>query len=100
MQSQIRAQTGVGTANPVVINTNVSPVNLGIVVVVTGTVTYTVNHTYDSPAGFSTWLPDAVLVSKTATAETSIAFPVTGIQLVVTAGTGTVTMTVVQAGIQ
>ena len=66
MQSQIRAQTGVGTANPVVINTNVSPVNLGIVVVVTGTVTYTVNHTYDSPAGFSTWLPDAVLVSKTA----------------------------------
>jgi hypothetical protein len=67
--------------------------------VVTGTVNYTVQHTYDSPAGFTTWFNDATLASKTANGETNITFPISGLQLVVNSGTGTATMTVVQAGI-
>lgn len=101
MKPQVLSVTGVGTSSSVVVNTNISPINIGVAVVVTGTVNYTVNHTYDSPggSGFSTWFPDGTLAGKTANAETNITIPVTGLQLVVNSGTGTATMTVVQAGI-
>ena len=99
MKPQIYSQTGPGTTNPFVVNTNATPVNLGIAVVVTGTVNYSVQHTYDSPSGFTTWFNDATLVNKTANAESNITFPVTGVQLVINSGTGTAVMTVVQAGI-
>jgi hypothetical protein len=100
MKAQTYSQTGVGTTNPFVVNTNTTPVNIGIAVVVAGTVNYTVQHTYDSPTpGFTTWWNDATLASKTTSGETNINFPITGLQLVVNSGTGTATMTVVQAGI-
>lgn len=100
MKPQVYSQTGTGTTDPFVVNTNVTPVNIGIAVVVTGTVNYTVQHTYDSPTpSFTTWFNDANLASKTATAETNINFPITGLQLVVNSGTGTATMTVVQSGL-
>ena len=99
MKPQSYSQTGAGTTGAYVVNTNSTLVNIGIAVVVSGTVNYTVQHTYDSPAGFTTWFNDANLASKTATAETNLAFPVTGLQLVVNSGTGTATMTVVQSGL-
>lgn len=100
MKPQVYSQTGVGTTVPFVVNTNVTPVNIGIGVVVTGTVNYTVQHTYDSPSsGFTTWFNDATLIGKTANGETSINFPITGLQMVIISGTGTATMTIVQAGV-
>lgn len=68
--------------------------------------TYTVQYTYDNvldpafnPAN-ATWYNHATLASKTATSDGNIAYPVTGIRLNVSVYvSGTVTMAVVQAGI-
>ncbi len=108
MQPQVYSVTGTGTSDPFVVNTNTTPVNIGIAVVVSGTVNYTVQHTYDSPGGaqpyvpstaFTTWFDDATLAAQSTTKQTNILYPVTGLRLVVNSGTGTATMTVVQAGI-
>lgn len=100
MKVQTVTKTGVGSTGVVVINTNTTPVNIGFAVVVSGTVNYSVQHSYDDPAvGFSTWFDDATVVSKTANADGSILFPITGIKVLVNSGDGSVTMNVVQAGI-
>jgi hypothetical protein len=108
MQPQVYSITGTGSTHPFVVNTNTTPVNIGIAVVVSGTVNYTVQHTFDSPGGaqpyvsqpgFTTWFDDATLAAQTTTKQTSILYPVTGLRLVVNSGTGTATMTVVQSGI-
>lgn len=100
MKLQTQSQTGVGSSGAIVVNTNVSPVNIGFGVIVTGTVTYTVQHTFDDPAvGFSTWFSHPTVVDETTNQDGNYAFPVTGVKLLVTAGTGTATLKLVQAGI-
>ena len=100
MKLQTQSQTGVGSSEAIVVNTNVSPVNIGFGVLVTGSVTYTVQHTFDDPAiGFSTWFSHPTVVDEIANADGNYAFPVTGIKLLVTAGAGTATLKLVQAGI-
>lgn len=81
-------------------NTNISPFNVGFGVVVTGTVTYSVQHTFDDPAtGFTTWFSHPTVAAETANADGNYAFPVTGIKLLVSAGTGSATLNLIQAGI-
>jgi hypothetical protein len=94
--------TGVGTSSVIVPDHQTSPFNVGLGCKVTGTATYSVEHTFDdvfsptfTPAS-ATWIANSGLTAKTATADGNYAFPVTGIRLNVTAGTGTVTLTVVQ----
>lgn len=100
MKLQTQSQTGVGSSGAIVVNTNVTPVNIGFGVLVTGTVTYTVQHTFDDPAvGFTTWFSHPTVVDETTNQDGNYAFPVTGIKLLVTAGTGTATLKLVQAGI-
>lgn len=100
MKLQTQSQTGVGSSGAIVVNTNVSPVNIGFGVLVTGTVTYTVQHTFDDPAvGFTTWFSHPTVVDETTNQDGNYAFPVTGVKLLVTAGTGTATLKLVQAGI-
>jgi len=100
MKVQTVSKTGAGSTDAVVINTNVTPVNIGFAVVVTGTVNYSVQLTYDDPSvGFTTWFDDTTITSKTGNEDGSINFPITGIKVLVNSGTGSVTMNVVQAGI-
>lgn len=100
MKVQIVSKTGTGSSDAIVVDTNISPVNIGFAVVVTGTVNYSVQVTYDDPAvGFTTWFDDATITSKTGNEDSSISFPITGIKVLVNSGTGTATMNVVQAGI-
>jgi hypothetical protein len=100
MKVQTVSRTGAGSTSAVVINTNVTPVNIGFAVVVTGTVNYSVQYSYDSPsAEFTTWFDDATITSKTGNEDGSINFPITGLKVLVNSGAGTVTMNVVQAGI-
>lgn len=100
MRPQIISKTGTGASSPIVVNTNVTPVNIGYGVVVTGTVTYTVQASYDDPVtGFTTWFDDATATGKTANFAGNVTTPISGLRLNVTAGTGTATMTAVQAGI-
>ena len=100
MKVQTASKTGTGSTDAIVINTNVTPVNIGFAVIVTGTVNYSVQFTYDDPAvGFTTWFDDATITSKTGNEDGYINFPITGLKTLVNSGTGTVTMKVVQAGI-
>lgn len=100
MKVQIVSKTGVGSSSALVMNTNVSPFNVGFGVLVTGTVNYTVQHTFDDPAvGFSTWFSHPTVAGQAANADGNYAFPVTGIKVLVNSGDGTATLKLVQAGI-
>ena len=100
MKLQTVSQTDTGSSEAIVVNTNVTPVNIGFGVIVSGTVTYTVQHTFDDPAvGFTTWFSHPSVVDQTANDDGNYAFPVTGIKLLVTAGDGTATLKLIQAGI-
>lgn len=100
MKVQIVSQTGVGSSDALVMNTNQTPFNVGFGVTVTGTVTYSVQHTFDDPAtGFSIWFSHPSVAAQTDNDDGNYAFPVTGVKVLVTAGTGTVTMNLIQAGI-
>lgn len=100
MKPQVVSVTGVGNSAPVTINTNISPVAVGLGAHATGTVTYSVQYCFDDPgAGFVNWFTSTTLTGKTASAFDSCLFPVTGVRVAITAGTGTVALTVAQAGI-
>ena len=78
---------------------------VGFGVAVTGTVTYTVQHTFDdvyaptfSP-GSATWYSHPIVQSQSASMDGNYAFPVRGIRVNLTAGTGSVIATLIQAGI-
>ena len=89
-----------GSSSPAVMNTNISPFNVGFGVVVTGTVTYTVEHTFDDPGiGFTNWFPHPTIADKATDQDGNYAFPVSGVRITVTAGGGSVSMNVIQAGI-
>lgn len=100
MKVQIVSKTGTGSTDAVVTNTNTSPFNVGFGVVVSGTVNYTVQHTFDDPAtGFTTWFSHPSVAAATANQDGNYAFPVSGIKVLVNSGTGTVTMNLIQSGI-
>ena len=100
MKLQTVSKTGVGSSSALVMNTNITPFNVGFGVVVTGTVNYTVQHTFDDPAvGFTTWFSHPTVASQTTNQDGNYAFPVTGIKLLVNSGDGTATLKLVQAGI-
>jgi hypothetical protein len=96
--------TGVGTSNVDPTDHYVSPFNVALSVVVTGTITYTVQYTFDNvfasnfdPAT-ATWTDHPSLTTQSTTKDSNIAYPVRGIRLKTTAGTGTATLTIIQAG--
>jgi hypothetical protein len=100
MKVQTVSQTGVGSSDALVMNTNISPFNVGFGVIATGTVNYTVQHTFDDPAvGFTTWFSHPTVAAQTTNDDGNYAFPVTGIKVLVTSGDGTATMNLIQAGI-
>ena len=100
MKLQTVSQTGLGSSSALVMNTNISPFNVGFGVEVDGTVEYSVQHTFDDPAtGFSTWFSHPTVAGESANADGNYAFPVTGVKLLVTSGDGTATLKLVQAGI-
>lgn len=100
MRVQTVSKTGVGSSSAIPMNTNISPFNVGFGVVVSGTVNYTVQHTFDDPAvGFTTWFSHPTVASQTANADGNYAFPVTGVKVLVNSGSGSATLNLVQAGI-
>lgn len=98
--------SGVAASAPIVISNYSVPCNTGIGVKISATATYTVQFTFDDifasnfVAGSAVWYnsTDTNVVNATANAATNLAFPVTAVRVNVTASTGTVTMTVIQAG--
>lgn len=100
MKVQTVSKTGAGSSSALVMNTNISPFNVGFAVIVTGTVNYTVQHTFDDPeVGFTTWFSHPTVAAQGASADGNYAFPVTGIKVLVNSGGGTATLKLIQAGI-
>jgi hypothetical protein len=78
-----------------------SPFNVGIGVVVSGTVNYTIQHTFDDvldAAVTPTWFNHPTLASLATSSDGNYAFPVRAVKVLVNSGTGTATATVIQAG--
>jgi hypothetical protein len=103
MKSVNLSLTGVGNSAVFAVDNYVAPANMGMAVVVTGTITYKVQYTFDNifAAGYDptagTWFDHPTLVGTTSS-NSNIAYPVTGIRLTTTAGTGIATLTIIQAG--
>ena len=87
----------------------VSPANIALNVVVTGTITYTVQYTfddvfakgYDPTAASANWTNHPTLVTKVITADSNISYPVRGVRIISPASpasTGTATLTIIQGG--
>lgn len=96
--------TGTGVSSVMPPDQYISPFNVSLGATVTGTVTYTVQYTFDdvfakgySPAS-GNWVDHPSLTAQTTTKDSNIAYPVSGIRLNVTAGTGTVRLVITQAG--
>ena len=102
MKQQIATQTGVGSSNLLVTDTYISPFNVGFGVVATGTVTYTVQHTFDNVFDSTitpVWFSHPTIAAKSDNQDGNYAFPVSAIKVLVTAGAGTAKMTMIQAGL-
>jgi hypothetical protein len=101
MRQQIAAQSGTGSSNVLIMDTYINPFNVGFGVVVTGTVNYTVQHTFDNPQTnpSPTWFNHPTVAALTASQDGNYAFPVAAIRVTVNSGAGRVTMTVIQAGL-
>jgi hypothetical protein len=100
MRVQTVSKTGAGSSSALVMNTNISPFNVGFGVTVTGTVNYTIQHTFDDPGvGFTTWFDHPSVASESTNQDGNYAFPVTGVKVLVNSGGGTATLELVQAGI-
>jgi len=108
MARPVRVTVASASASAVIpLNTYGDPFNVGIGCDVSagGSLTYTVQHTFDnvqSPTfdpSTATWYSNATIVAQTADKDGNYAYPVTAVRLLVTAYTsGSVTMTVIQAG--
>jgi len=99
MRPVVVSVTGVGNSPVIPMDFRAQNFNVGIGVVVSGTVTYTVQHTFDdvyNTAVTPTWFNNATLASLSANADGNYAFPVRAVRLNVSAGTGTATMTLIE----
>jgi hypothetical protein len=94
--------TGAGTsAAMAVLDHYQSPFNVGMGLVISGTVSVTVQHTFDDVQNASvtpTWFNHTTLASVTASTDGNYAFPIRAIRLNQASGSGTSTLTVIQAG--
>jgi len=90
------------------IDTYNNPCNIGMSVVVSGSVGYTVQHTFTDPrtnnlndltANQSTWINHQYLINQTTTSAGNYAFPPSAIRLLVSGGTtGQAIFNIIQGG--
>jgi len=99
MRPQVIKQTGTGTTAWIPMDYKQSPFNVGLGAVVSGTVTFDIEHTFDDvfdPAVTPVAFKHSTMVTKSANADGNYAFPVRAIRVNNTAGTGTTTLTILQ----
>jgi len=85
----------------------ISPANIALSVVVTGSITYTVQYTFDDvfaegyvPAS-GNWTDHPTLGTQTTTKDSNISYPVRGIRIISPASpssSGTARLTIIQGG--
>ena len=105
----VRVTVGaLGVSNPIILDHYQRPFSVGIGAALSAgaSLTFSIEHTFDdvfaasfNPAA-AVWYSDASLASKSASTTGNYAYPVMAIRINVTSWTsGSVTMTVIQAGI-
>ena len=103
MRPIVLSKTGTGASSVAAMDTYRNPFNVGIgVVSPDGSTTYSIQHTFDNVLNSSatpTWF-DHVSTATPVSGNINLnyAFPATAIRINVTGGTGTVTATIIQAG--
>ena len=98
--------SGVGASIPIPIDQYLAPTNIGIgVVLISGTIDYTVQHSFDDPFNadlsvIPTWFnsDSTDLENATDSQDGNFAFPPRMVRLLTNSGTGTIVLTLVQAG--
>lgn len=85
-----------GNSAAQVITDRITPTNLTLALSVTGTVNVTVQYAVDSAN--AVWFSHADLTAKTANSVGTIVSPVHGVRLVYNSGTGSATLSILQAG--
>lgn len=101
-QPVVLTLTGVGSTRWSMQNIHITPFNVAIGCIVSGTATYTVEYTYDNPENPNATInvySHSVLINQTASNDGFFAYPVRAIRVSITSGSGTVTTTILQAGI-
>lgn len=99
MRPQSVIQTGVGDSAWLKLDINKNPFQVSFVADVTGTATYSVQHTLHSvDGGTPTVFDHPDVTAATADADGNYAFPVVAVRVHVTSGAGSVQLTVIQAG--
>lgn len=90
-----------GVAPPIILDIHGRP-DVSLQVVVSGTVTWTLQQTLDSLWDISnpTWFshPDPNMVAQTINRQGNYAYVPAAVRLLITSGTGTATLTVIQSG--
>lgn len=105
MRPLVYTVSGVGSSRVSAPDNHVTPFNIALGVLVSGSTTYTVQYTFDDvfaegyTAAAGNWTNHPTLSAQTATNDSNIAYPVSGVRLITAAGsTGTATLTLIQAG--
>ncbi len=93
------SQTGTGATAAVPLDHYLNPFSVGVGVVVGGN-TVTVQGTYDNPFASTpaTWIDLVGFVGLTSNTAAVLSVPVTAVRVNVTVGSGTTTVTFLQAG--
>lgn len=100
MQPITKRITGEGFSPWQSVSTDMTPFNVSVACVVTGTVDYTLQYTYDPLEHVVTTFDDADISAESTNQAKAFNAPVTGFRLKGNSGSaGTVVMTVLQAGI-
>ena len=101
MRPQTVTVAATGTSAWIPLDPKQTPFNVGFGCVITGLPTYTVQHTFDNVlAGeTATAFDNATVAGETTNMDGNYAFPVAAIRLNVTAGTGSVTMKILQGSV-
>lgn len=100
MRIQTVAITGAGSTAWIPVDWRSTPFNLSFGCVASGTVTYKVEHCFDdllagtTPTAFT----HEFITASTVSDDGNYAFPITAMRVTITAGTGTVTTTIIQPG--
>ena len=101
MRQIVLTQTGAGNTATAPLDIHGRP-DISLQVVVTGTVSYTVQQTLDNPQTVTspTWFdhPDTNLVAQTVNRQGNYAYVPAAVRLVVNSGSGTARFTIIQSG--
>jgi len=102
VQTLTDASAGAKTSNPIIMDYFGQP-EVSLQVVVSGTVNWTVQQTLDDPnnGGTVTWFPhpDTNMVTQIVNRQGNYAYVPVAVRLLLSSGSGSATLTVVQTGI-